>query len=218
MSYYFSKVRLLARPSQSEWLRELVRHGEPYRDHALIWKLFPGDGLPRDFLFRRLDDGQNYFVVSARPPQGDGLFDVQSKLYSPCLPIGTEVRFDVRANPTVSRRNADGRSARHDVLMEAKRSAPLHSQLGELQEQAGHAWLRARASDWGLEVAEGGVSQEGYYQHSLRSKGRTIRYSSLDYQGIARVRDAERLRHALLHGVGRAKSFGCGLLLIKRLG
>lgn len=217
MTHYFSRVRLLARPSQNEWLRELARHGDPYRDHALIWKLFPGDGRARDFLFRRLDDGQTYYVVSERPPQGDGLFDVQSKPYSPLLAAGSLLRFDLRANPVVSLRDAQGRSARHDVLMNAKRNATDSQQVNLLQEQAGRDWLQSRAESWGLELS-GGVLQEGYHQHSLRSKGRAIRYSSLDYQGTARVQDPERLRHVLLQGAGHAKGFGCGLLLVKRLG
>lgn len=32
------------------------------------------------------------------------------------------------------------------------------------------------------------------------------------FEGFATVHDAEALRHALLHGIGRGKSYGCGLL------
>jgi CRISPR system Cascade subunit CasE len=217
--HYFSKVRLLAKPSGNAWLRDLTEHGESYRDHALIWKLFPGDGLPRDFLFRRLDDERTYFVVSARPPQSDGLFDVQSKPYAPCLLKGTALRFDLRANPVVSRG-----SRRHDVLMEAKHrllatepSDEARKKIGAVQEKAGREWLSMRAGEWGLTVSEDGLLQDGYRQHNLRHKGRAITYSSLDYQGVAQVSDPDLLHKALFNGVGHAKGFGCGLLLVKKL-
>ncbi|MBE7376860.1 type I-E CRISPR-associated protein Cas6/Cse3/CasE [Pseudomonas lopnurensis] len=220
MSHYFSHVRLLASLRQNDWLRDLARHGEPYRDHALIWRLFPGDGMERDFLFRRLEDERSFYVVSARPPRPDsGLFQIQSKPYAPRLERGEWLRFDLRANPTVSLRQEDGRSRRHDVLMHAKYRVPAEQRehLGEVLDAAGKDWLLSRAERWGLDVREGSVLQNGYRQHRLRRKGRNIEYSSLDYQGMAQVTDPERLHQALLEGVGHSKGFGCGLLLVRRV-
>lgn len=223
MSHYFSRARVIARPRDSERLQALARHGAAYRDHALVWQLFPGDGEPRDFVFRAQtqdDGGLIYYVVSRRPPQADpGLFSVQTKPYAPALDEGEIVRFDLRANPTVSRRVEGGSSRRHDVLMDAKRAAAGGG--GEPLEQvnaAGLRWLVDRSAAWGLSVEAGTVQQSGYQQHKLRRKSEDITYSSLDYQGLARVSDSKALQHALCHGVGHAKGFGCGLLLVKRLG
>lgn len=220
MSHYFSRVRVQASVRENDWLRDLVRHGEPYRDHALIWRLFPGDGAKRDFIFRRLDDERSYYVVSARAPQLDsGLFQVQSKPYAPQLEVGEWVRFDLRANPTVSVRREDGRSQRHDVLMNAKRgvSTDAREQLAQVLDDAGRQWLQERASRWGLEIKEDSVLQEGYRQQRLKRKGGNIEYSSLDYQGVARVTDPQLLCQALVEGVGHSKGFGCGLLMVRRL-
>ncbi len=220
MSHYFSHVRLQASLRQDDWLRGLVRHGEPYRDHALIWRLFPGDGMARDFLFRRLEDERSFYVVSARPPQPDsGLFQIRSKPYAPQLEQGAWLRFDLRANPTVSLRQEDGRSRRHDVLMHAKHEASVEQrgQLRQVLDAAGRDWLLARAERWGLSIRAESVLQNGYQQQRLRRKGRTIEYSSLDYQGLAEVTDPQRLRQALLEGVGHSKGFGCGLLLVRRI-
>ncbi|WP_226688183.1 type I-E CRISPR-associated protein Cas6/Cse3/CasE [Stutzerimonas stutzeri] len=220
MSHYFSHVRLQASLRQDDWLRGLVRHGEPYRDHALIWRLFPGDGMARDFLFRRLEDERSFYVVSARPPQPDsGLFQIRSKPYAPQLEQGAWLRFDLRANPTVSLRQEDGRSRRHDVLMHAKHEASVEQrgQLRQVLDAAGRDWLLTRAERWGLSIRAESVLQNGYRQQRLRRKGRTIEYSSLDYQGLAEVTDPQRLRQALLEGVGHSKGFGCGLLLVRRI-
>lgn len=220
MSHYFSHVRLLTGLHQSDWLRDLARHGEPYRDHALIWRLFPGDGVPRDFLFRRLEDERGFYVVSARPPQSDSrLFQIQSKPYAPQLDQGEWLRFDLRANPTISLRQEGGRSRRHDVLMHAKRLIPgdQRERLSEAMESAAHNWLMQRAEGWGLAVQAESLLQDSYCQHRLRRKGSDIEYSSLDYQGLAQVSDPERLRKALFDGVGHSKGFGCGLLMVRRL-
>ncbi|MBS68563.1 MAG: type I-E CRISPR-associated protein Cas6/Cse3/CasE [Pseudomonas sp.] len=220
MSHYFSHVRLQASLRLDDWLRGLVRHGEPYRDHALIWRLFPGDGMARDFLFRRLEDERSFYVVSARPPQPDsGLFQIRSKPYAPQLEQGAWLRFDLRANPTVSLRQEDGRSRRHDVLMHAKHEASVEQrgQLRQVLDAAGRDWLLTRAERWGLSIRAESVLQNGYRQQRLRRKGRTIEYSSLDYQGLAEVTDPQRLRQALLEGVGHSKGFGCGLLLVRRI-
>ncbi len=220
MNHYFSHVRLIASPTQNEWLRDLARHGQLYRDHALIWQLFPGDGAQRDFVFRRLEDERSFYVVSARAPQSDsGLFQIQSKPYMPLLEEGELVRFDLRTNPTVSRRDESGRSRRHDVLMDAKRSVSPDSDTGlsSALELAGKTWLLDRATQWGLQIKTESVLQNGYQQQRLTRKGSAIRFSTLDYQGIAQVANAELLKRALLSGIGHSKGFGCGLLLIKRL-
>jgi CRISPR system Cascade subunit CasE len=219
MSRYFSRVRLNASPRQHDWLRDLARHGEAYRDHALIWKLFPGDGLPRDFLFRSLAEEQTYYVVSARPPVAQPeLFDIQCKPYRPQLEAGDWLRFDLRANPTLSVRDASGKSHRHDVLMHAKRDASSERPLAEILDEAGREWIARRAESWGLALRDDALQQDGYRQQRLRRKERIIEYSTLDYQGLARVVDPARLQQALFEGVGHAKGFGCGLLLVRRGG
>jgi len=222
MSHYFSRVQLTANPRDSELLIQLSRHGEAYRDHALIWQLFPGDGVPRDFLFRSERNASGavvYYVISQRPPQpSPGLFTVQSKPYAPQLAEGEWLHFDLRANPTVSRGAAGKKSQRHDVLMDAKRQAGSDDDAHARVDAAAQQWLLKRAADWGLSMREDSLLTSGYTQHRLRHKGQRIEFSSLDYQGVAQVRDSRLLTAALTSGVGRARGFGCGLLLIKRVG
>lgn len=221
MSHYFSRAELIARPRDSELLNKLSRHGEAYRDHSLIWRLFPGDGAPRDFVFRsehREAGSSIYYVVSQREPQAQpGLFKVQSKQYSPQLLEGDWLRFDLRANPTISRRDEEKRSHRHDVLMDAKRNESSDEDAPSRMDAAAQKWLLQRAPDWGLNVRPESLLTTGYAQHRLRHKGQRIEYSSLDYQGTAQVVDPKLLCTALINGVGRARGFGCGLLMIKRM-
>lgn len=59
---------------------------------------------------------------------------------------------------------------------------------------------------------------DGYRRHQSykRSQKNPIRYSTLDLQGTLTVTNSEKLRAALLRGIGAAKAFGCGLLLVRR--
>ncbi|MYN14328.1 type I-E CRISPR-associated protein Cas6/Cse3/CasE [Pusillimonas sp. TS35] len=217
MSHYFSRVTVADSAVSDPWFQAQLLHGEAYRDHALIWRMFPGDGKERDFIFRSHQNGRQYWVVSARKPEPVArLLDVESKAYRPKLAIGDRVHFDLRANPVVAQIQQGRRSKRHDIFLHLRHSSECGVKAEEL-EQAGLDWLLARASGWGLDVITDSVSQNGYCQHRLRHKGRKIAYSSLDYQGQATVTDPDRLRASLLAGVGHAKGFGCGLLLVRRL-
>ncbi|BCL75807.1 type I-E CRISPR-associated protein Cas6/Cse3/CasE [Jeongeupia sp. HS-3] len=218
---YFSRVRVNPRGLDRQQL-SAAQAGDAYRDHALVWQLFPGDASPRDFAFRaeRSDDGQIvYYVVSQREPQAlPGCLAVDAKPFNPRLVEGEWLRFDLRANPTVAiHKEGTKRSQRHDVLMHAKQGAQNAALAQAAMDAAAAKWLVSRAASWGLEIEAASVLASSYTQHRLGSKGRNIRFSSVDYQGMARVIDAGKLQQAMLHGVGHAKAFGCGLLLVKRI-
>ncbi|MEE1756496.1 type I-E CRISPR-associated protein Cas6/Cse3/CasE [Streptomyces sp. SP18CS02] len=45
-----------------------------------------------------------------------------------------------------------------------------------------------------------------------------VHHQGTRFDGTATIRDAEALRHALLNGIGRSKSYGCGLLSLAPAG
>jgi CRISPR system Cascade subunit CasE len=51
-----------------------------------------------------------------------------------------------------------------------------------------------------------------------RGKGGALRVSTVDFSGQLRVEDADAFRRTLFTGIGHAKAFGCGLLLVRPLG
>lgn len=226
MSRYFSRVQLLRRTQMNaaelEWLAAYGRKGEAELDHALLWTLFPGDGATRDFVFRRETSSESagrasvsYLLVSARKPAANRFLSLESKPYAPHIAAGEVLHFDLRANPVVSRRH-DGKAQRHDVLMDAKLAAVNLEERKERMDAAARTWMTKRAPHWGLRVREDTLQMDGYRQMALPGKGRTASFSVLDYSGLATVIDADLLQKALLDGVGHSRSFGCGLLLVKR--
>lgn len=227
MSHYFSRVRV-----RTGAVRSLLNQtGHAYREHALIWQLFPGDGMARDFLFRADIDTQGmpvYYIVSRREPSLHDTLVVETRSYDPQLQAGEMVRFDMRVNPT---HTVSKTRQRHDVLMHAKyqaREEGLSSdEIAKRIESAGRQWLVERSMGLRImldldDLPDGladSLVMSRYLQHRVgaRKHEKELRFSSVDYSGIAEVTDPDALRKALFEGVGRAKAFGCGLLLVRRL-
>ena len=209
-----------------------VLEGGAYTGHQLLWKLFvdvPGNDRP--FLFRQeMEDGTDgaiagtprFYVYSTRQPESAMGLEVQCKPFSPQLEKGDRLAFRLRANPTVAKSTGEGkRSHRADVLMDARKPFSPGERTSQAcvnaMETAARDWLKSRAEALGFALP---VEPEvgAYRQHVLSKQeiARPIRFSSVDYEGLLEVTDPERLIETLAHGVGRAKAFGCGLMMLRR--
>ncbi|MBK5911020.1 type I-E CRISPR-associated protein Cas6/Cse3/CasE [Rhodothalassium salexigens] len=196
--------------------------------HRLMWSLF-ADGPERDreFLWREIEPGR-FLTLSAREPRR------QSDLFTVDEPKPLDVTwrneqrlaFSLRANPTVARRTGEGRRGkRHDVVMDAlraiERGKDRRTARPKLERERGLAWLSARAERCGfaLETDASGTPctrVDGYRQHVIERRGRRRAVlSSLDFEGLLRITDPQAFAAALRHGIGPAKAFGCGLLLVR---
>ncbi|MDN3554304.1 type I-E CRISPR-associated protein Cas6/Cse3/CasE [Halomonas almeriensis] len=227
---YLSRVRVDLNGLSRGALFDIM-DGRAYTAHQLLWRLFPDHQGARPFLFRQEmeepEDGgaarglPNFYVLSDREPEGiPGVLESQSKSFSPALEVGEQLAFRLRANPTVAKPVAGKRGRRADVLMAAK--YPFESggnrknqACADAMDAAAREWLEKRAESWGVRLP---VPPEvgGYRQHALpKNSGEPIRFSSIDYEGLLEVTDPGRLIETLSHGIGRAKAFGCGLLLLR---
>ena len=218
---YLSRLTLKQHPD----LRAIVqRLGDAYREHQMLWQLFEADpDATRDFLYRREvhQDRPRYFLLSHRPPVNDlNLWRIDPpKAFTPRLQTGQRLAFRLRVNPVISR---DGK--RHDIVMDRKhrmgwkKTPPAERPpLQQVIQEAGHDWLRQRAERHGFEIDPDLLQVEGYQQHQTRRGKRTIRFSTLDFTGLLRVTDPEAFTKALKTGIGPAKAFGCGLMLVRRI-
>lgn len=237
---YFSLIT--PRPGQELAAAHVQLQGQgPYREHQWLWRFFPAAaGSPRDFLFRRRDiDGlPRYYVVSAREPRpADPAWQVRTQSYAPRLAAGDRLGFELRANPVVTR-HVGGKHGRHDVVMDAKKRLLAERGLSTWEDWQGdrrHAngepdprpalyelvqssctdWLQARAEAGGFATDAGELCVEAYQQHGGK-KGQ-LHFSSVDFRGALTVIDPVRFAAALHQGIGPAKAFGCGLLLVRPL-
>lgn len=221
---YMSKLRLNGPKAKQ------VLAGGAYRHHQTLWALFSDSPERcRDFVYRQKDDepGLSFLVVSKRLPSDKfNIWEMETKTYDPVLSAGEQLKFSLRTNPIRTGRNADGKQARFDVVMDKKKALreqgisreEMPSQAAIAQE-AGACWLIGRQKKIGVEIDSGQLRVDGYRILEMpRAKGGgRIRIATLDFDGFCRVVNPEKLKNALFNGLGPAKAFGCGLLLIKRV-
>jgi len=218
---YFSRLTLQA---DADPRRLATLSG--YREHQTLWQVFdPDPDAKRDFLFRRegTSDKPAFLVVSGRQPLFDqGLWHIETKDYKPRLSAGQRLAFKLRVNPTVTRRKKSGGRARIDLVMDQKiqsnwkaQPASERAPLQQLVQQAGEQWVEKRQERLGIKIDT--LSADGYQKRRSYKRGvsEPMLYSSIDLEGAITVIDSDALQTALYHGVGAAKAFGCGLLLIK---
>lgn len=188
------------------------------RLHRRIMDLFPS-GLgaqPRQeggVLFRVDENPRGASVLlqsSIEPDAGrlpDGYGQLRARTLDPLLDAlrpGLPVRYRLVANAT--------RKLGHNT----KQGEPLT--IVPLYGVDAEQWWSRKALEAGLEVR---VLSMNSLPPALgkRTSGRGAGHSPVlhartRFEGIAQVADEDRLRTVLLSGVGRAKSYGCGLLTI----
>jgi CRISPR system Cascade subunit CasE len=236
MTLYLSRARLKREPS-IESLAPLLLPNEggerAAAAHRLMWSLFAGDNSARrEFLFREVtpfglgSSRVEFIILSQHAPAHGPLFDVETKEFAPTLAPGDRLRFSLRANATVGHKNEKGKSSRADVVMHALRRLPPGTRAKERQaavQREGKHWLIRQAKDSGFRLVEdtegdgvAALAVDGYAQWQFPKLGRNGRISVLDFEGVLEVTEPERFSCKLANGIGRARSYGCGLMLIKR--
>jgi len=98
-----------------------------------------------------------------------------------------------------------------DVAIKARTNKALEVWLGEKGERLGYTIVR---DDPRKRLK---FQAEGYQWHPLPQKGKTAGFSSVDFEGEIEVVNSERLTETLFSGIGPAKGFGCGLMLVRRV-
>lgn len=224
---YFSKIEL-RKEIRIEKIAQLLRGDNyGYRFHQHIWQLFKSENGKRDFIYREenREKWPSFYTISQRQPRENSeTWDIKIKEFAPKLSVGQPLFFILRANPLRTKDKFDNgkrRRVRCDVVMDAKKEyknrgiIPPH--LGKLMQEEGEKWLQARMLRHGFEIQQ--VRVEGYQQHRLFKKlvKKPIQFSTLDFEGVLIVRDVEIFLNSLYSGIGSARGFGCGMMLIRRV-
>lgn len=226
MTELFLSCARLRRDAPVTALAELLVPTDPAgragASHKLVWALFADSAdRRRDFLWREEKPG-HFMALSSRPPDDPHrLFELDFKLFAPALSVGDRLGFTLRANPVVARPEARGeRGKRHDVVMNALRTVPKSERAASRPEAvltAGRAWLARQGEAHGF-APVGDADVDGYDSLRIpRVTGKPAVFGVLDISGVLEVRDPARFLARLIQGFGRARAFGCGLMLIRRV-
>ena len=187
--------------------------------HRLIWAAFAGDPeRKRDFLWRN-DDKSRWLVLSSRlPDDPHRLFDVESKVFAPVFEKGHRLTFALRANAVVTRKDEKGRPKRSDIVMDRLRTIPKGERAAlrdRLAFEAAGDWLAAQGANAGFGVDL--VAVVAYRTEIIpRYRQKSIELGILDLGGDITIETPELFLPAVANGFGKAKAFGCGLMLIRR--
>lgn len=213
--------------------------------HRMVWTLFADSpDRERDFLWREADPG-SFYCLSSRPPEDrHGLFHVDPpKEFAPSLVPGDRLGFALRVNATVSRggrpkiegqKGVRGKPC--DIVMDALKRDGEGSRAEARQRlivPVAHEWLSRQGEKHGFalpplqpphmptdpdDVDDGTFSVRGYRVLEIdRGRGvKPLRIGVLDLEGVLEVRDPRLLVEAVGQGFGRARAFGCGLMLVRR--
>jgi CRISPR system Cascade subunit CasE len=224
--WFLARARLRRDASLSSLARLLLPEGpEGVRiaaAHRLVWSLFADSpDRRRDFLWCAEADGR-LITLSPRPPSDPhGLFELESKEFAPNLATGDRLGFRLRANPVVARKaEGGGPSKRHDVVMDAIRHFPKGERAAPREQainEAGKKWITALGARAGFAADLSSLSADGYDRVRIpRESGAPMVFGQLDFEGRLTVTEPALFLASLTNGFGRAKAFGCGLMLIRR--
>ena len=192
----------------------LLRIRDTYDWHQRIWQAFGGrDGHARDFLIRvdRKEEAYRVLIVSRSVPAKPD--------WCPMDCFGTKVipddffaharyRFSLLANPTKKLRvdNADGSRKKNG------RRVPIINRKELI------AWLQRKADAGGFAINLDSLRTiprgREYFHKDAAAHGT---HTAVEFQGELTVTNTDQLRVAVATGIGSAKAFGFGLLVLAPL-
>ena len=193
----------------------------PYEIHRRLWRLFPGaeretrggsEDARQGFLFRVEEQSTGRptrVLVQSRiaPTRAEGTDLIGSREFQPAPRTGQRLAFVLTANPVKT--IVDAQLETKPGKQSAKCRVPL------INEAALRAWLARKLAD----AAE--LESVDILAHSplyFRKGQRGGKLATCTFEGIAQVSSPEKLTLLLEDGIGPAKAFGCGLLLVRRIG
>ena len=217
-------------------LKTLIDPGDPNKaldaHHRLIWTLFPGPDYNRDFLWRAEGNG-TFYILSSRIPTNPGLFKpISTKEFSPVLKPGNNLVFSLRLNATKDKsipREERGQKSRQrvDLVMDKLRDIPhkegtegnIPNTRAELRlkiaNEVSNSWLLKKGNGSGF-VPTNVICNDYSVRKIPRGKNNHVTIGVLDITGIITIEEPKIFVETLRKGFGRAKAFGCGLMLIRR--
>lgn len=173
--------------------------GDPYKLHQWIWDSLPDDpDAKRDFLFRSdVAHGiLRVLLLSERVPGESAEASWRTTEVSSTFLGHGAYRFQLRANPTFRR-------------------ASDHRRLAIFDEAALRDWFARKFEAAGCEVGDLELSAPRKLQFRKGGGARPGTLCAVDASGALVVKDEEAFRAAFDAGIGPAKGFGFGLLLLQ---
>ncbi|MCH5277632.1 MAG: type I-E CRISPR-associated protein Cas6/Cse3/CasE [Desulfovibrionaceae bacterium] len=183
-----------------------------YDWHKAAWQCFPGmPDADRDFLLRLdwQENGCQVYILSGPEPVRPGWCPApgwEVKEIAPGFLRHERYRFDLLANPTrkLVVRDTEGKRRKNG------RRVPL------LHEDEQRRWLEGKGRQHGFCLEDGvPLTVEPARRHPFLRQGTSGLHVGVRFRGVLSVTDRELFAAAFRKGVGSAKGFGFGMLLLQ---
>lgn len=191
----------------------------PYDLHRQVWRLFPGEAREartsgeserQGFLFR-IEHSQTgrparLLVQSRRAPEAvAGIALVGTREFHPQPADGQRLAFLLTANPV-------------KTIVDAQREGKPNKQSEKcrvplIKEEEQRLWLARKLAEAGTVEAVSVLPHAPIY---FRKGSRGGKLVTVTFEGMLNVANPAHLTNLLHNGIGPAKAFGCGLLLVRR--
>ncbi len=197
---------------------ELARN--PYNLHRQLWRLFPGEEkemrsnneeLRQGFLFRVEENPTGrparLLVQSRRMPEiASELIVIGTREFKPRPVTGQRLAFLLTANPikTITDTQREAKPGKQSE----KCRVPL------IKEEDQREWIARKFARSGEIEATSILPHNPIYFRKGNRGGKLV---TVTFEGVLCVRDPDFLVTLVENGIGHAKAFGCGLLLVRRL-
>lgn len=191
---------------------EKQKRYDSYAWHQMAWQCFPHDAdAKRDFL-TRIDMHQNTIclhIISERKPsmptwcskdQFSSIEVAESFLQQ------KRYRFDLLANPTRKLKT-------YTVTGDREKNG---SRIGIVGQEEQLTWLKNKGIQHGFNLLqEENIMLDAANPQLFIKKAKAGLHVAVRFRGILQVTDAALFKMAFLKGIGTAKAFGFGLLLLQ---
>jgi len=174
---------------------------DTYAWHQAIWKAFPTTD-DRKFLFRIEPHDREFLVylLSQTSPKMQQWGHWETKEIALSFLDHESYHFQLCANPTVKRKREGRKNGTRTAIYDVEQLK---------------AWLTRKATDGGFVVDDAALQitppmNQPFYKDRKRGNHKRV-----EFQGILNVIDKEKFKATFTLGIGSAKAFGFGLLVLQ---
>jgi len=185
---------------------------DSYDWHRAVWEAFPGHADDKRAFLTRIDwlrDTVRVYIVSEWLPQRPGWWPKDDRCWrTRQIPDGffghAEYAFQLCANPTRKIAKLDEQGNR----LKNGRRDPLRSREDLVN------WLVRKGEEGGFRPLTETLRIVNLGRRYFRHKSGPGMHTAVEYRGVLEVTDREKFRETFRKGIGPAKGFGFGLLLL----
>ena len=182
------------------------RLNDSYAWHRAVWEAFPDRPDDNRKFLTKVDDRGRFFelmILSEERPTLPDWGQWETKEIKPTFLEHERYAFNLRANTTVKRVVRDESGER---MKNGRRTAIYKPE--ELRQ-----WLERKAQQSGFAVEQ--FDADPPIARPFRKDGKPGKHVRVDFKGILKVTDSSAFKEAFSKGIGPAKAFGFGMLMLQ---